>query len=465
MDNYIVTKAGLKYYYHHGLFSFVPSLSIDLNDDDFVENKRMWDEEDSYLNKSIDFKCDCDIYNVKYNLSNIRQIIIEVTDKCNLNCYYCTYGELYNNYDKRCDKNQLFDNVRKIIDAYLSVSNTSFNVSFNKMVYISFYGGEPLLNMPLIKEIISYMEEMSSENIIFRYNMTTNGVLLDKYMDYLQSKNISLLISIDGNKFNSSYRVYKSGKESFDVVYNNVKLLKYTYLDYFKEKVNLNVVLHDRNSVEESCSFLLKEFDKIPRIGELTLNGLSSEGKKIINGLYNDKFESYFKSSEKIKKCNSDFLYQSSGIMYFYTFLKGFVHCVFDSYLDLFEDENTTIYPTGTCAPFEKKLFFTVNRKLLPCEKVGQNCSVDILRDENIDYSCICTFYSSYYKQIVDQCKRCLLKRNCGQCMFLMERENGLLKCPEFLPLEKSINYFATYLGYAEQNINAYESISDISIE
>ena len=49
--------------------------------------------------------------------------------------------------------------------------------------------------------------------------------------------------------------------------------------------------------------------------------------------------------------------------------------------------------------------------------------------------------------------------------MFLMERENGLLKCPEFLPLEKSINYFATYLGYAEQNINAYESISDISIE
>ena len=140
MDNYIVTKAGLKYYYHHGLFSFVPSLSIDLNDDDFVENKRMWDEEDSYLNKSIDFKRDCDIYDVKYNLSNIRQIIIEVTDKCNLNCYYCTYGELYNNYDKRCDKNQLFDNVRKIIDAYLSVSNTSFNVSFIKWYIFHFMG-------------------------------------------------------------------------------------------------------------------------------------------------------------------------------------------------------------------------------------------------------------------------------------------------------------------------------------
>lgn len=127
---------------------------------------------------------------------------------------------MYNNYDKRCDKNQLFDNVKKIIDAYISVFDTPFNISFNKMVYISFYGGEPLLNMPLIKEIISYMEEVSLENIVFRYNMTTNGILLDKYMDYLQSKNISLLISIDGNKFNSSYRVYKSGKESFGVVYN-----------------------------------------------------------------------------------------------------------------------------------------------------------------------------------------------------------------------------------------------------
>lgn len=71
MNNYIVTQAGLKYYYHHGLFSFVPSLSIDLNDDNFMENKKMWDE-DSDLNKSINFKCDCDISDVKYNLSNIR---------------------------------------------------------------------------------------------------------------------------------------------------------------------------------------------------------------------------------------------------------------------------------------------------------------------------------------------------------------------------------------------------------
>lgn len=41
---------------------------------------------------------------VKHNLINLSQLVFEVTDDCNLNCYYCAYGDLYNGYDIRNGK-------------------------------------------------------------------------------------------------------------------------------------------------------------------------------------------------------------------------------------------------------------------------------------------------------------------------------------------------------------------------
>lgn len=66
--------------------------------------------------------------------------------------------------------------------------------------------GEPLLNPQFIKEVISYLQERKS-SLKFSYTMTTNGISLDKYIDYLIEKGFDLLISLEGN----SYRVYKNG--------------------------------------------------------------------------------------------------------------------------------------------------------------------------------------------------------------------------------------------------------------
>ena len=52
-----------------------------------------------------------------------------------------------------------------------------------------FYGGEPLLNMNLIKQIIEYIDSLPKiENTYFIYNMTTNALLLDKYMNFIVEK-------------------------------------------------------------------------------------------------------------------------------------------------------------------------------------------------------------------------------------------------------------------------------------
>ena len=84
---------------------------------------------------------------VKQNMACLRQLLIEVTDKCNLKCKYCGYGEFYSNYDRRETRNQTFDNVKVLIDYLANLWRSDYNISHNNTVTIGFYGGEPLLNM------------------------------------------------------------------------------------------------------------------------------------------------------------------------------------------------------------------------------------------------------------------------------------------------------------------------------
>ena len=94
-----------------------------------------------------------------YQLANLKQLTFEVTDACNLNCKYCAYGEFYNDYDQRENKKINSAAVFRLIDYLVDFWRSEQNLSANRNVYISFYGGEPLLNMPFIELVVEYMEK------------------------------------------------------------------------------------------------------------------------------------------------------------------------------------------------------------------------------------------------------------------------------------------------------------------
>ena len=100
--------------------------------------------------------------------------------------------------------------------------------------------------MILIEKIINYLNAVKIKGITFVYNLTTNAILLPKYMNYLVENDVHLLISIDGSKQNNIYRVKKEGKESFDIVFANIKKLKDNHPNYFDSNVNFNSVLHNK---------------------------------------------------------------------------------------------------------------------------------------------------------------------------------------------------------------------------
>ena len=116
---------------------------------------------------------------VKRSLSHSPQLTFEITDACNLRCEYCGYGKSYSDYDERKSTRLSPQRAKVLLDYLSSLWGSELNISHNQNVYISFYGGEPLMNVPFIKEIVSYIEEPDCPSRSFTFNITTNGILLD----------------------------------------------------------------------------------------------------------------------------------------------------------------------------------------------------------------------------------------------------------------------------------------------
>ena len=173
------------------------------------------------------------------NLANLPQLVFEVTDACNLKCKYCAYGEFYSDFDKREDNMLSVSKAIRLIDYLNQYWNSERNTSAKSFMYISFYGGEPLMNFNFIKEIVEYVEtRLDCPRRKFLFSMTTNAILLHKYMDYLVEHDFHILVSLDGNEKNNSYRVDHSGNGSFGRVVRNVDLLREKYPDFFDKNIN-----------------------------------------------------------------------------------------------------------------------------------------------------------------------------------------------------------------------------------
>ena len=136
---------------------------------------------------------------IEIALSNLKVITFELTQKCNLKCTYCVYRDMYDSSAPNEGVDLSFDIAKAVIDFFYKQFNSNAAASINRSVSIGFYGGEPLLRFDLLKQILCYSKALNTLNFSFHYNITTNGLLLDKYMDFLVENNVTMLVSLDGD--------------------------------------------------------------------------------------------------------------------------------------------------------------------------------------------------------------------------------------------------------------------------
>lgn len=403
-----------------------------------------------------------EVNNIKNNLTNLSQLVFEVTDVCNLKCRYCGYGELYEGYDPRGKGNLSLKKACNILDYLANLWNENIGTSIIQPITLDFYGGEPLINVKLIKEIIAYAESLKITGKKFHYGMTTNGLLLDKHMDYIADKEFNLLISLDGNELDHSYRIDHQGKNSHKQIIENVRLLQQSHPDYFKRHVRFNTVLHNMNSVESAHNYIKNNFEKETVISPLNNSGIRKDKEKDFLRMFQNANNSIEKTANR-EELEAKLFLQAPNIQLLTDFLYNYSGNMLDSFNSVIFDEKTLkTKPTGTCIPFFKKMFITVTGKILQCEKINHEFAVGQVTDEGVemDLYYIAQIANDYAFKVIDECNTCANTKKCGQCVFQIDEITSMSpKCPGYISAESFQKYINKNLEYLGKNPGLYKRI------
>lgn len=384
---------------------------------------------------------------------NLRQLTFEVTDACNLKCKYCGYGEFYVGHDDREDKFLSVNTAKSVIDYIINIwKNYSINKHYHDTA-LSFYGGEPLMNIKFIKEVIDYAENNVIKGRKFRYTMTTNAVLLDRYMDYLVEKKFRILISLDGDEYAHSYRVDHAGNNSFHKVFKNINLLRERHPEYFKEYISFNSVITDRNDVEKVHNFIYKTYGKVPMISALNNSGIKDSKKEEFNNIFNDVITSVNRSTDYEKMQEEMFTSEPKvdGLSKFIQNISA--NWFLDYHSLLFDSSKFPRLATGTCLPFQKRMFVTVNGKIIQCERIDHKYALGRVTDKGVelDFEKIADDYNKRIQSIQPLCSLCSRRDFCSQCIYYIENlGQKKIKCNSFMnkeQFEAYKNYHFDYLG------------------
>lgn len=405
---------------------------------------------------------------VLYNLIKLRHLVFEVTDACNLQCKYCAYAEMYEGYEQRNNTKMSFAKVKLVIDYLQEIWEKNNYHNMEKHVCISFYGGEPLLNMDLIKATIDYAEKLPYTGRVFNYSMTTNALLLERYMDYLVEKDFSLLISLDGDEQGQSYRTDHIGNNSFKKVYRNINLLKEKYPNFWQNNVNFNAVIHNRNGVERTSEFYRNHIGKTPIISAINPVGVREDKQEEFYRIYCDISEKIIQSSQ-CDLIEYELFTKAPRVASVINYIHNYSDNFYRNYSSLVINKNKLFrYTTGTCLPFLKKMFVTVNGKILPCERIAHDYAMGQVTDTEVllNYELIAEQHNRYTSRYLKQCKHCAISRHCRICVYQEHEINrGCNLCSSFMTEKQFATEQNATLAYLGKHPELYRRIfNEVSV-
>lgn len=142
----------------------------------------------------------------------VKALCLHIAHDCNLACKYC-FAEEGEYHGRRALMS--FEVGKKALDFLVANSGNRVNLE------VDFFGGEPLMNWDVVKQLVEYgrsLEEVNNKK--FRFTLTTNGVLLnDEIMEYLNKEMSNVVLSLDGRKeVNDNMRPFRTGKGSYDLI-------------------------------------------------------------------------------------------------------------------------------------------------------------------------------------------------------------------------------------------------------
>ena len=151
----------------------------------------------------------------------IKALCLHVAHTCNLNCAYCFASQGKYHGDRAV---MSYEVGRRALDFLIENSGTRRNLE------VDFFGGEPLMNLDVVKRLVKYARSVENEKgKNFRFTLTTNGMLIDDdVIDFANREMSNVVLSLDGRKeIHDAYRKDYAGNGSWErIVPKFQKLIK-----------------------------------------------------------------------------------------------------------------------------------------------------------------------------------------------------------------------------------------------
>lgn len=346
---------------------------------------------------------------LEYSLERcIGTIALQVTQGCNLRCKYCAYSGNYDNRvhsSKRMSKETAFKAIDFLFDHSID----------RERVSLGFYGGEPLLELNLIKDCVEYAKKKSSGKELM-FNMTSNATLItNNTLEFLYDNKFSLTISLDGDQqAHDKNRVFAvNHKGTFKGVMQVLEKIQTCYPDYM-ERVHINAVIDPTTDFDCTSHFFsdhktVKDF----YIQANLISEYYSKDEIASHEVYREKFsyEIFKMYLQKLGRFDEENI--SKLVSHGFHSLKE-IHdkAKISSSTSMKRDHHS-----GPCVPGIQRLFVDVDGNLYPCERVSEASKA--VRMGNIDAG----FDIEKARALLNigkltekECKQCWAFRFCSSC-------------------------------------------------
>lgn len=142
----------------------------------------------------------------------IKALCLHIAHTCNLNCSYCFASQGKYHGDRAV---MSFEVGKRALDFLIENSGSRRNLE------VDFFGGEPLMNFDVVKQLVEYARTREKEcNKNFRFTLTTNGMLIDDdVIDFANREMSNVVLSLDGRKdVHDRFRVDYAGNGSWEKI-------------------------------------------------------------------------------------------------------------------------------------------------------------------------------------------------------------------------------------------------------
>lgn len=387
--------------------------------------------------------------------SGLQQLILELTEQCNMRCRYCTYSDHYPLTRGYSQRTMPIEVAEAAVHYFLEHST-----GVEGKAAVTFYGGEPLLRMDLLERCCRLALEKAGDRV--RFQLTTNGTLLTvAHARRLAAIGMNVLVSLDGPEaVHDANRVLRGGKGTFARVSANLRAVRQQLPEFYQHNLGFVCVLGPTTSPKQAFEFFEGEHELLGN-GILVVNFVSAQDS--------DYWERHPPTSawrEELDQLRAEYYRRliSGGAR------SKFLDALFQKpFLSLWRRAKQARLPAtmplhGCCVPGSRRLFVDCHGTYHICERINRTVPVgDVTR--GLDLERVHQVWDQYRDACRSSCLGCWAFQYCPRCFVTVGNGQFALDQAECARIRDVVaSDMEDFCRIAERNPFAFEFMRGIKV-